>query len=224
MALCSKCGCCQAQQGFELCYWCEDGVPCPGQKNRVAQPAVNGGAAAKPSTLALKPASTSTALKTASNLSAAATPGTRSEEARPSAKAAVPRPADKSTARKTATQRPRRTGPLDDYAEAGARIAARFPAKTKKGKPMPRFCSCGCGTELKGRWPYIKGHNKPSTKSTTPARRAVVRPPSKPVAKQRNGADAVANICVPETALDRFWSGLSVEEKAEIFVRQLGAD
>jgi len=23
-----------------------------------------------------------------------------------------------------------------------------------------RTCSCGCGGELKGRWPYLKGHNK----------------------------------------------------------------
>jgi hypothetical protein len=23
-----------------------------------------------------------------------------------------------------------------------------------------RTCSCGCGAELKGRWPYLKGHNK----------------------------------------------------------------
>lgn len=39
----------------------------------------------------------------------------------------------------------------------------------------------------------------------------------------RNGSAAVATICVTESNLDAFWARLSIEEKAEIFSRQLEA-
>jgi hypothetical protein len=33
-AICIKCKCCEAQPGFVLCVFCEDGVLCPNQKRR----------------------------------------------------------------------------------------------------------------------------------------------------------------------------------------------
>jgi hypothetical protein len=38
-AFCSECKCCEAQDGFELCIFCEDGVPCP-NRQRAARPAI----------------------------------------------------------------------------------------------------------------------------------------------------------------------------------------
>jgi len=32
MAVCKRCGCCEAQTGFTLCIFCEDGVACPNRK------------------------------------------------------------------------------------------------------------------------------------------------------------------------------------------------
>ena len=34
MAWCARCKCCEAQSGFILCVFCEDGVPCPNQKRK----------------------------------------------------------------------------------------------------------------------------------------------------------------------------------------------
>jgi hypothetical protein len=38
-AFCSECKCCEAQDGFDLCIFCEDGVPCP-NRQRAARPAI----------------------------------------------------------------------------------------------------------------------------------------------------------------------------------------
>ena len=47
------------------------------------------------------------------------------------------------------------------------------------------------------------------------------RPPKNGTSVTPLVREAVANICVPESALDAFWQKLSVEEKAELFVRQM---
>jgi hypothetical protein len=38
--------------------------------------------------------------------------------------------------------------------------AAPSPVQTKAEETTMRTCNCGCGGELKGRWPYLRGHNK----------------------------------------------------------------
>ncbi|HWF06781.1 MAG TPA: hypothetical protein VHA06_24035 [Candidatus Angelobacter sp.] len=91
--------------------------------------------------------------------------------------------------------------------------------ETKKKK---RLCGCGCGTALVNRHPFIKGHkpdqNKTPRGSAHRARPA--SPPRKIVAKPEPLA-GIATICVTETNLDKFWMSLSLEEKANLFQRQL---
>lgn len=95
-------------------------------------------------------------------------------------------------------------------------------------KSEQRVCACGCGTPIWGRWPYIKGHgqNPPretggrkSAKKTRAASR--VSPPRKNAATPSPKPTGVAMICVSESHLDSFWAKLSLEEKAQIFERQL---
>lgn len=50
--------------------------------------------------------------------------------------------------------------------------AAPSPVQTSaKEKTMndKRTCSCGCGGELRGRWPYLKGHNQTGGGATVSA-------------------------------------------------------
>ena len=76
-------------------------------------------------------------------------------------------------------------------------------------------------------------HNKCRVKAG--ASKSTVLPPRKSAAKPLTPliratravlgiGEATANICVPEAALDNFWSKLTVEEKADLFVRQLQGD
>lgn len=75
----------------------------------------------------------------------------------------VKAPAGKASARVVNPKSPWR-GPAKLYFKGASVIADQTKQKeqtitmpTKK----PRLCSCGCGTPLTNRHPYIKGHNKP---------------------------------------------------------------
>jgi hypothetical protein len=94
------------------------------------------------------------------------------------------------------------------------------------GKEL-RLCACGCGEQTKSnRSPFIKGHNPKTKKKVSPSagkkrKTRRVSPPRKNNAKAIQPANGVATICVTEAHLDSFWMKLSLEEKAQIFTRQL---
>jgi hypothetical protein len=56
-----------------------------------------------------------------------------------------------------------------------------------------------------------------------PLRSAVpkLRPPRNSAARVETPATGIATICVTEAHMDNFWSKLSLEEKANLFQRQL---
>jgi hypothetical protein len=62
----------------------------------------------------------------------------------------------------------------------------------------------------------------PGSKSTPP--RKLNSKPNGRTASVTAGKEATANLCVPESVLDRFWQTLSVDEKATLFMQQLGVD
>ena len=94
----------------------------------------------------------------------------------------------------------------------------------RESKP-PRLCICkpGCTEIAKSNAsPYAKGHN-PNVMGTRPkrsSRKSKASPPRKTNAK-RVPAKSIATICVTEENLDSFWNRLSLEEKANLFQRQL---
>ena len=98
--------------------------------------------------------------------------------------------------------------------------------KPKKDKNK-RVCGCGCGTQLVNRHPFIKGH-APADKGQLNGRRG----PKKHTNGHANGhgnKKAHTNghegnegtITIGEEPLDRFWAGLSVQEKADLFALTL---
>lgn len=95
-----------------------------------------------------------------------------------------------------------------------------------------RTCSCGCGAELRSRWPYVKGHNKVEGGATVAA-------PKKPRKNIEKNSDGSFTVRVHELAheplplggnqqstdlevalrftgekLDKIWGLLSLEQKA----------
>lgn len=98
-----------------------------------------------------------------------------------------------------------------------------------------RVCSCGCGTPLRSRHPYIKGHN--ITPGAPPAKRGRPRnstksgdaPPQQTnghklppvaIASNGNGHDRRIMCSVSETSMDRIWVRLTPEEKAQLLFPQ----
>jgi hypothetical protein len=120
---------------------------------------------------------------------------------------------------------------------------SKAPKEVKEETTMEeqRVCSVeGCGKKLirsnkSGRCSahnYVRKTDRPS-----PVKSGVTRvPPASrfpnrtakcgPLAARAAaaGCNGVATISVPEAALDRFWSGLSVEEKASAFTEYLGRE
>jgi hypothetical protein len=98
--------------------------------------------------------------------------------------------------------------------------------KTKGDKPK-RVCACGCGRPLVNRHPYIKGHN-PDAKKTSARPRSPrngkdykASPPRNSVSRSAPKPNGIATLCVTEQHLDSFWMKLTLEEKANLFQRQL---
>lgn len=244
MAWCIRCKCCEAQSGFILCVFCEDGVPCPNQKRRGPSLALATDAKGAVAGIVSTPINPKSALQPVESRPAkpggassvngvdarqlqrdplasapTATQVTRAEEQSASRNVASPRPAEK----------------IPAAAHTGNLQRDRYRTKRGKGRtnmtpvnssaPGPRnaegkrICSCGCGTPLVNRHPYIKGHDKNAKpKGFKPS------PPRNSIAVRRNGDSAVATICVTEGHLDRFWQNRSLEEKAELFTRYLEGD
>jgi hypothetical protein len=105
--------------------------------------------------------------------------------------------------------------------------------KPKNGKPK-RLCACGCGSPLVNRHPYIKGHNK-TAGAAAPAKRGRPRkstdaPPQQtnghapilpPVALLNgNGREHKVVCSVSELSMDRIWTRLTPEEKAQLLFPQ----
>lgn len=90
----------------------------------------------------------------------------------------------------------------------------------------PRICQCkpGCTEIAKSNAsPYAKGHNPNLKKKEArpSARKSRATPPRKTIAKPAQQANGIATICVTSANLDAFWMRLSLEEKANLFQRQL---
>lgn len=88
---------------------------------------------------------------------------------------------------------------------------------------VKRLCACGCGNPVKNRWPFIKGHDKAgdSRSDKTPPQQTNGQAPIKvhlpPVALASPAACNVKVTCsVSELAMDRIWTRLSPEEKAQL--------
>jgi hypothetical protein len=93
--------------------------------------------------------------------------------------------------------------------------------KGHRTKPeKKKRCACGCGTSLVNRHPYIKGHN-PDEKKGAAAPGSKPTPPRNSAARVETPITGIATICVTEAHMDSFWSKLSLEEKANLFQRQL---
>ena len=91
---------------------------------------------------------------------------------------------------------------------------------------MERLCKCGCGTPLKSRWPFIKGHGKQPplhtrAKGKAARGKAADHPAARSRAITRSGNSAVATLCVSESHLDNYWMKLSLEEKTAIVQKHL---
>lgn len=100
---------------------------------------------------------------------------------------------------------------------------ATDPVKHHK-RESTRTCSCGCGELVFGRWPYLKGHNKPAVHSgqhkSPKAKRLVPVQLDKPVIRaepnvKANGHDhyTIALNVTPDW-LDRAWARLTPDLKA----------
>jgi hypothetical protein len=173
MAQCTQCGCCEAQAGFNLCIFCEDGVPCPGQRKAV-RPCVH----------------TRTAGQTG-NLQE------RVKQPRPDGlKRKVESPQSETIQQKESSMETKK---------------CRHPQCVTMIRASNKSGTCGKHWHW-GKVNPTDGHAAKETKSKAKKRGQ----PTK-----RNGS-AIATICVTEAHLDRFWQTLSLEEKAELFVGQLG--
>jgi hypothetical protein len=132
-------------------------------------------------------------------------------------------------------------------AAAGRAAVAVAPEKVKvqraqqvKEEKTMENCAHAAAVSLRAKKRnYKRGHKPKGAKSApkseaTPPRKTAAKPAREKSAKQKpltraaaaagNGGVAVATICVPEAALDRFWTGLSVEEKAAAFTEYLGRE
>jgi hypothetical protein len=161
-AFCSECKCCEAQEGFELCIFCEDGVPCP-NRQRAARPAITTTPAHIAPLAPKKPGH----------------PRNPNSPWRGNARLHL---SDKEPEKKAPVEVPTAGNDRQKEEKERTNMAAKLCAcgcgtelkegsvwdyvrghKTKAGKKQ-RLCECGCGAPLVNRHPYIKGHNPGATK------------------------------------------------------------
>jgi hypothetical protein len=98
--------------------------------------------------------------------------------------------------------------------------------KERTAMKPPRICQCkpGCTEIAKSNSSiYAKGHNPNLKKKAArpAARKTKATPPRNSVSRSAPKPNGVATLCVTEQHLDSFWMRLSLEEKANLFQRQL---
>jgi hypothetical protein len=233
-AHCSECKCCEAQPSMAadpkpLCIFCEDGVACPGRQKAaraVVTPAPSR-LLTPPAATVRKPRNPNSPWRGNASLhlsdKAPEKPNTTAGVVPLQDEAAAPQQIDEvSTACDDRQEEEKeRTTMATKQCQCGC--GAEMPSDSKHAylrghKPgkAKRLCACGCGTPLVNRHPFIKGHNPDAKKAknkgaakTSKSHKAIWPP---------NG---IATICVTEENLNSFWMRLSLEEKANLFQRQL---
>lgn len=117
----------------------------------------------------------------------------------------------------------------DAYREKRKKLKKEKTMTPTTGATGERMCGKpGCGKKIgpTNRSGFCQSHFYLSTltgarrgrpKATTGSRRSEPTPPRKTAAK----ATGVVTICVTEANLNNFWNALSLEEKAELYQRQL---
>jgi hypothetical protein len=216
MAFCIECKCCEAQPDFTKCVFCEDGVACPGRQRaarNIVMPA--------PSRALIPPTPTESKRAAVRRIRNPRSPW-RGE--------AGLHLSDKAPTKPTTTDSP----PALQEAAAEPQQVVQVPTAGKDRqeeeertamKP-PRICQCkpGCTEIAKSNAsPYAKGHNPNLKKKAArlAARKSKASPPRNSVSRSAPKPNGIATLCVTEQHLDSFWMRLSLEEKANLFQRQL---
>jgi hypothetical protein len=206
-----------------LCVFCEDGVPCP-NRQALARRAVT----ASPATLLVPPVMQTRKPRNPNH---------------PWRGIASLHLSDKAPAKPTTTAG---VAPLQDEGRAGIDEVStvgkdrqeekEITVKPKTDEEIPRYCGRdGCTKTLtranksgfctkhfydskkSGRAP-----GRPATNGDAAAKRgSKATPPRNSAARVETPATGIATICVTEAHMDNFWSKLSLEEKANLFQRQL---
>jgi hypothetical protein len=215
---CSECKCCEAQESMAedpkpLCVFCEDGVPCLGR-----QRAVRSVVTPAPAKLLAPPQQRTPRKPRNPNSPWRGNAGLHLSDNAP----AKPAPSNSAVALQDEAVQPQQ---VVEVPTAG--IDRQEEKKEITVKP-PRICACkpGCTEIAKSNAsPYAKGHN-PNPKSKPAKRKKAQRgskatPPRNSTARVETPSTAIATICVTEAHMDTFWSKLSLEEKANVFQRQL---
>jgi hypothetical protein len=215
MDYCTECGCCPAQPGIKLCVFCEDGLPCPMRQQRaqreqliVTRPVLVHDAVKVRSGVKVR-----SEVKSAGSMSSAGNAGDNGAAELRSGSPVTPEQVDAEFAKPPAGKR--------IYKK---RLAPPSAVQENEGETnMDRLCECGCGTPLKSRWPFIKGHGKQPPLHTRGRKSKKAQP--KHTAPHKNGHAApvtgVATLCVPEAALDNYLIKLPLEEKTAIVQKYL---
>jgi hypothetical protein len=212
-ARCTECKCCDAQDGFEFCVFCEDGVACPNSQ-RAVRPVVTTTPAPLTPLVPKKP-------------------GRPKNPNSPWRGMASLRLSDKSPASRPAEyQFPR----MAEFASIQVPTAGKdlqeekeITVKRNVDEEIPRYCGReGCTKTLTraNKSGFCTKHFYDSVKKSkesaaAAAPRSQRTPPRNSTARVETPNNGIATICVTESHMDNFWSKLSLEEKATLFQRQL---
>ena len=223
MAFCTECKCCEAQAGFELCVFCEDRVPCP-VRQKAAQRAVT----PAPSQALVPPKREARRVRNPKSPWRGMGSLTLSDNA-----PLKPTTRDSAPALQEAPQQPQQvvqvpTAGKNRQEEKKERTTMRLTDEERAQRK-----SCACGTLLRkdnsdGVCKECRNAGKKASDTNGNAspkrgrpRNPQPAPPRKSVSKPAQPANGIATICVTEANLNSFWMGLSLEEKANLFQRQL---
>ena len=105
-------------------------------------------------------------------------------------------------------------------------MAGIVPNHLRK-KTTNRTCICGCGAPVYGRWPYLKGHNKPAKRGRPRKVEAAIEPAvksnghAKPVSL--GNGEVEIKLHVRLEWLDLAWATLDLEQKAAAIAAVLEA-
>ena len=214
MAFCVECKCCEAQPDFPKCVFCEDGVACPGRQ-RAAR-----------SVVTPAPAQALVSPKKARRVRNPKSPwrgfGTLGGNA-----PVKPTTTDSAAALQEAASQPQQVVQVPTAGKNRHQEKERTTMRLTDDERAKRK-QCACGTLLRRDNPdgVCRDCRKAGKKAEAAAngprngRDHKATPPRKTNAKPAR-ANGIATICVTETNLNAFWMKLSLEEKANLFQRQL---
>jgi hypothetical protein len=235
--LCAECKCCEAQASMAddprpLCVFCEDGVPCP-TRQRAARPAVTTSPAPITRLVQQKrgrPKNPNSPWRGMASLhlsdKAPEKPATTNGVAALQDEAKEPLQIDEVPTAGKDRQEEKETNMRLTDAERAQRKVCPCGTLLRKDNSDGLCKVCRKAARQAGE-PLLKRtakRGRPLKSKTTPPRNSSSRP-----ASPRNGKDytleqpraGIATICVTEAHMDNYWSKLTLEEKANLFQRQL---